>query len=422
MYRLYCLCLLIVSPLIVVPAQAACTPPDGLKLPPGFCATVFADAVGPARHLAVRENGDVYVALSRAHAGGAIVALRDTNGDGHADIIRYFGPDDGGTGIAVRGAYLYFAPNTELLRYTLTKDGLLSEAGADTIVRNLPAQHQHAAKSIAFDGTGHVYINIGAPSNACQRRDRRRGSPGIKPCPLLEKYGGIWRFDANRQRQTQADGVHFASGIRNAVALAWNPVAKGLYLVQHGRDQLHDLFPALYSYEASADLPAEELIHVEQGGNFGWPYCYYDQHQHLKVLAPEYGGDGKKVGDCDKYGQPIMAFPGHWAPDALLFYSGTQFPAHYRGGAFIAFHGSWNRAPLPQQGYKVVFVPFTNGVPSGRYETFADGFAGKGVITSPGQARYRPVGVAEGPRGALYVSDSQRGRIWKISYARNAHD
>ncbi len=417
MCRLRCFCLLIVSLLSVAPAQAACTPPDGLKLPPGFCATVFAEGVGPARHLAVRANGDVYVALSRAHEGGAIAALRDTAGDGHADVIRYFGPDEGGTGIAVRGEYLYFAPNTGLLRYALAKDALVADGQPDTIVRDLPVQHEHAAKSIAFDDAGHVYINIGAPSNACQRRDRVRGSPGIRPCPLLEKHGGIWRFEANRLGQTQADGVRFATGIRNAVALAWNPVAHGLYLVQHGRDQLHDMFPALYSDQASADLPAEEFFHLHAGENFGWPYCYYDQHQHRKVLAPEYGGDGKKPGGCDKYGQPIMAFPGHWAPDALLFYAGTRFPARYRGGAFIAFHGSWNRAPLPQQGYKVVFVPFAKGAPAGGYETFADGFAGERVIASPGQARYRPVGLAEGPKGALYVADSQRGRIWKITYA-----
>jgi glucose/arabinose dehydrogenase len=403
-------------------AAAECGRPDGLQLPAGFCATRFADGVGPARHLAVRGNGDVYVALSRSRSGGTIAALRDRDGDGRTDTVKYFGEGAGGTGIAVRNGFLYYAPDTALWRYRLSTDSLVPDGSPEMVVTDLPVQHQHAAKSFTFDGNGHVYMNIGAPSNACQQRDRSRGSPGLRPCPLLAKHGGVWRFNADARNQHQDDGTRFATGIRNAVALAWDPVADHLYLVQHGRDQLHSMFPERYSIDQSADLPAEEFFRVNQGEDFGWPYCYYDQHQHKKVLAPEYGGDGRKVGECDKYGQPIMAFPGHWAPDALLFYTGTQFPARYHGGAFIAFHGSWNRAPRPQQGYKVVFVPFDKGRPAGDYETFADGFAGPGPIASPGQANYRPVGLAQGPDGSLYVSDSHKGRIWKIRYVGHRDD
>ena len=114
--------------------------------------------------------------------------------------------------------------------------------------------------------------------------------------------------------------------------------------------------------------------------------------------------------------QPIFAFPGHWAPNALLFYTGDQFPARYKNGAFIAFHGSWNRAPEKQKGYKVVFVPFLKGKPSGAYEVFADGFMGADEIASPGEAKYRPCGLAQGPDGSLYISDSVKGNIWKIKY------
>ena len=131
-------------------------------------------------------------------------------------------------------------------------------------------------------------------------------------------------------------------------------------------------------------------------------------------MAPEYGGDGTDVGRCAQKKLPIATFPGHWAPMSLLFYTGTHFPERYRNGAFIAFHGSWNRAPLPQAGFRVVFVPMSAGRTSGDWETFADGFAGGRL--DPGAAAHRPTGLAQGPDGALYVTDDQRGRIWKVMY------
>jgi mono/diheme cytochrome c family protein len=138
------------------------------------------------------------------------------------------------------------------------------------------------------------------------------------------------------------------------------------------------------------------------------------------MLSPEYGGNGKiPISESKFAGQfkePVMGFPGHWAPNDLLFYTGKQFPERYRNGAFIAFMGSWNRAPLPQGGYKVVFVPFKDGKPSGNYETFADGFAGINPIPDRGAAKYRPMGLAMGPDGALYISDYKKGRIWRIVY------
>ncbi len=112
-----------------------------------------------------------------------------------------------------------------------------------------------------------------------------------------------------------------------------------------------------------------------------------------------------------------MAFPGHWAPNGLLFYTGIMFPERYKNGALIAFHGSWNRAPLNQQGYFVAFVPFKAGKPSGKWEIFANGFAGGENITAPRQAVFRPCGLAQGPDGSLYVSDDVKGNVWKISYA-----
>ena len=230
---------------------------------------------------------------------------------------------------------------------------------------------QHASKSIALDNNQNIYVNIGAPSNSCQLQDRVPGSLGQDPCAILTNAGGIWQFKADQLNQTQAQGNPYATGLRNVVGLDWNNDENELYVMQHGRDQLSFLFPQLFTDSMSAELPAEEFLLVNQGDDFGWPYCYYDQIQNKKILAPEYGGDGTITGRCDGIEAPLVAFPGHWAPNSLLFYTGDQFPERYKNGAFIAFHGSWNRAPLRQGGYFVVFVPVSNGRPSGDWEMFA---------------------------------------------------
>jgi glucose/arabinose dehydrogenase len=245
-------------------------------------------------------------------------------------------------------------------------------------------------------------------------RDRVAGSPGQRPCQELAGRAGIWRFSAEATNQRYSPKERYATGIRNAEGLAIHPGDGALFATQHGRDQLSDNWPKLFTAKESAELPAEELLRVQRGGDYGWPYCYYDQHQARMVLAPEYGGDGKKVGECAQKLGPAAAYPGHWAPMALLFYTGSLFPEKYRNGGFIAFHGSWNRAPEPQAGYNVVFQPFAEGKPQGDYEVFADGFAGG--KKEPGTAAHRPAGLAQGPDGALYVSDDNGGRIWRITY------
>jgi glucose/arabinose dehydrogenase len=400
-------------------APAECPPgaTDQLDLPDGFCATVFHEGVGPARHLAVRPNGDVYVKLRQTDQGGGIVALRDTDGDDRADRTERFA-DFGGTGIEVQNGRLYASSNTEVVRWRLSGNELVPTGAPETIVGGFPQQRQHAAKSFTLDGDGGLYVNVGAPSNACQQQMRTAGSPGQDPCPLLRTHGGVWKYDAAQAGQTHQPAARYAGGIRNAVALDWNDEAGGgrLHVAQHGRDQLKSLWPDRYTQQESAALPSEELFAVSEGDDFGWPYCYHDWQQEQKVLAPEYGGDGEEVGRCADFEGPVEAFPGHWAPNDLLFYTGDAFPEQYQGGAFVAFHGSWNRAPLPQQGYRVAFVPFSGGEPAGDYSTFANGFAGPGPIESSREARYRPMGLAEGPEGALYIADSQEGRIWRVTY------
>lgn len=388
--------------------------PVPLKLPAGFTATVVSEGAGKARHMAVDASGTIFVKLSKLEKGKGLAILRDTDKDGKAETVSY-ATGYAGTGIAIWKDWLYDSSDSSVYRYPL-KNGAIDESKRETIVTGLTFQREHGSKSITLDDAGHLYVNFGAPSNACQERNRQLGSKGMEPCPILEWYGGIWQFDGARQYQKQADGVRFATGIRNAVALDWNPASKQLYALQHGRDDLHRLYPNLYTDEQNADLPGEEFLLVKKGADFGWPYCYYDWQTSKKVLAPEYGGDGgKKTGVCDGKDLPLLSFPGHWAPNDLLFYTGNQFPAKYRNGAFICFHGSWNRSPLQQRGYLVAFIPMgKDGKPSGKYEIFADNFAG-GEIMSPGDAQARPVGLAQGADGSLYISDSINGKIWKIT-------
>ena len=392
-------------------SKPVCAPDNvGLTLQPGFCALVVAESIGPSRHLVVLENGDVLVAV--AGERGGVRLLRDTTGDGKADIVRSFGVG-GGTGIAFAGEYLYFATNDAIVRWHWQIGALEPPGGPDTVASGLTNRRQHAAKSIVIGSDGQLYVNIGAPSNSCQVQDRTTESPGQDPCPLLDIAGGIWRFDPRRGGQTQLDGQRFATGLRNAVALAVDPGTGSLFAAQHGRDQLAFIWPKLYDSTQSAELPAEVVFRLEAGGDYGWPFCYYDWRRRQNVLQPEYGGDGKTVGRCESAPRPVVAFPGHWAPDGMAFYNGRRFPMKYRGGLFIAFHGSWNRAPLPQAGYKVVFVPIARGAASGPAEVFADGFAGQEV--TPRGARYRPTGVAVGPDGSLYVtSDQGAGAVFRI--------
>lgn len=390
-----------------------------IKLPNGFQAIAVADSIGRARHIAVRDNGDIYVQLSVEKNGKGIAALRDENGDGHADRIEYFGSHTG-TGIAIYNGFLYCSSNTEVYRYPLPEGGQLApdESQRVLIVGGFPDQRSHEAKSITFDQEGHLFVNVGAPSNACTEPDREKGAKGQSPCPQLEWQAGIWRFDANRPAQSQKqDGLRYATGLRNCVAVEWNPAGNSLYALQHGRDQLSFLYPELYSDEDNAELPAEEFLQIDKGDDFGWPYCYFDQRKGQKILAPEYGGDGKQQGRCAGIKQPIVAFPGHMAPNDLVFYSAAAFPEKYRQGAFIAFHGSWNRSPLPQKGYFVAFVPMKDGRPSGEWEIFADNIAGMETVPQPSDARHRPTGLAIGPDGALYIADSVMGKIWKVIYA-----
>jgi len=414
-------------------APRDCAPDNGgLALPQGFCATVFADSLGHARHLTVAANGVVYVNTwsgqyygnDKPHAGGFLVALRDTSADGRADQIQRFGDSvqsggAGGTGIGIYRGHLYAEANDKIVRYQLGSQGLAPTGSAEIVVRGLPLTGDHPMHPFAIDSAGGLYIDLGSATNACQLKNRIAGSPGHRPCTELKTRGGIWRYDANRTGQRFSPAERYATGIRNADGFAVDQSGKILYATQHGRDQLAENWPRLYTPEIGASQPAEELLQVERGGDYGWPECYFDTAQAKLVLAPEYGGNGgKEIGICANKRGPLAYYPAHWAPLALALTNGTQFPSHYGGGIFIAFHGSWNRAPFPQGGYNVVFQPLSNGKPSDPYEIFADGFAG--AVKDPGRAEHRPAGVAFGPDGSLYIAEDVRGRIWRVSYRGTA--
>lgn len=410
-------CALLVSALASQAEAQQCDPNNaGLKLPPGFCARLFADSLPTPRQLDVAPNGDVIVGLlgrgrDTTRVAGGMMVLRDSDGDGRADRRARTPGDFRATTVKIVGNTIYTENTTGILRFRWNP-GTMSLSGPDTIVSGLPGDRNHGAKTFAIRGNT-IYVNHGSPSNSCQERDRVLESPGVDPCPELRDRAGIWTWDLRRTGQTIGTGRRFATGIRNAVAIAIEPRSGDLFVVQHGRDMLATNWPKLFTDAKSAETPAEEMFLVREGDDFGWPYCYYDLELKKKVLAPEYGGNGSAEGRCATARGNVAAFPGHWAPNSLMFYTGNMLPAKYRSGAFIVFHGSWNRAPLPQQGFKVVFQPMRNGRASGDYEVVVDGFMANGTPTELGG---RPMALAQGPRGELYLSDDSRGRIWKITY------
>jgi len=398
-------------------SPSACTANNaGIKVPDGFCVQVVADSLGAARHVTVAPNGDLLVAIRNTNtARGGIVVLRDADGDGVAETRNMFGIG-GGTGIAFHDGHLYFATDSAIVRWRWPAGALEPQGAPDTVVSGLFSRRAHAAKPFTIADDGSLFVNIGAPSNACQLEDRKEGSKGQDPCPLLESSGGIWRFDSARLGQTQADGERWVTGIRNIVAIAMDPAGRVPWGVQHGRDLLAGNWGKqhpLFTDKKSAENPAEEMFRLERGGDFGWPYCYWDLDLKKKVLAPEYGGDGKRQDRCASVGQPEATYPGHWAPNAMVFYTALVFPVKYRNGAFIAFHGSWNRAPLPQEGFNVVFQPYRNGRPTGGWEVFADGFRG-----GPNEMLHRPSGLAVARDGSLIVTDDRGGRVYRIRAVR----
>ncbi|HVM88694.1 MAG TPA: PQQ-dependent sugar dehydrogenase [Puia sp.] len=382
-------------------------------LPEGFSSSIVADTVGPLRHIAVNRQGDIYVKLSGLKNGKGIYCLSDTDHDGKADKRTGFG-NYPGTGILIKNDVLYASSNTSVFKYALDEKGQVKDtANPQVIVKGLIDKNRDNSKSIAVDDKGNLYVTIGSYDETCTLPN---SSMGMQGCPLLDSVGGVWQFKTDLADQSYNNSVQYGRGLKNVVGINWNSNTHSLFVVMHGRGSFSEKFPQYYSSQQDAELPAEAMYELQQGADAGWPFIYYDQNRKKKMLSPEYGGDGKKTVD-NKYIDPVIAFPAHLGPNDLLFYTGNMFPEKYHNGAFIAFH---SKSSVLKKGYFVAFVPFINGKPSGQWEIFADNFAGIDLTqNNNGAIQHRPMGLAQGPDGALYVADDIKGTIYKIIYTGN---
>ena len=401
--------------LTALPVMA--TEPDGLTLAPGFHATVVTENLGnQTRHMAFADAHRLYISTEQQEkdAPNAGVIALHLDARHHADKIEHFSSIDNGTAVGIYKGALYAASADTLYRIPLSANALVPTAQPETVVSNVPGR-----SALAFDNANGLYLAVRGSGNMCVPKDTPRDAQaqGLSPCPDLAIQAGVWRFNAGKLNQSFTDGEHFATGIRDTNALAWSPTEKVLYAVNFGRDNAEKAWPQFISAEDGAHI-SDEMFKVTQGTDMGWPYTYYDSVKHLRFLQPEYGGDGKSIVTDSKYAVPVVAFPAHVAPMNIVFYAGRQFPARYRGGAFIAFHGAFHCDPPGfDGGFDVLFVPMDKSGKSGSPEEFAGGFAGPAHEDKcGGRAAFRPVDVAEGPDGAIYVADSQKGRIWRIAY------
>lgn len=339
-----------------------------IRLPEGFTINAFAEGMGSVRMLRFTPHGDLLASESRADKVWLI--HRDGDGDGYADgkqvlLDTVKQPH----GLALRDGWLYIGEGDAVARVRFDPQTRSLGGNVERVVRNLPSGGNHWTRTIGFGPDGFLYVSVGSSCNVCIEEDARRAA--------------ILRYGADG-----GEGRVYALGLRNAVGFAWRPGSNDLYATDNGRDLLGD------------DFPPCELNRVVEGGFYGWPYA-----NGTNIPDPTFG-----VTNPDKVAQaiaPVHGFGAHTAPLGIAFYSGEQFPGRYRGAAFVALHGSWNRSQLA--GYKVVALLFqADG--SLVQEDFASGFESNDDVIG------RPVDVAVGPDGSLFVSDDYTGSVYRIAY------
>jgi Raf kinase inhibitor-like YbhB/YbcL family protein len=359
---------------IVTPPRLDRTPQDiqHLDVPNGFSVNVFAENLGKPRMLAVGDDGGVYV--TRREPGDVLV-LRDTNGDGRADETRTAVRRPMLHGIALDGKKVYLVGVTDVFSADMQSDGTF--ANVVRIVDDLPDGGQHANRTIRIGPDKQLYISVGSTCNACNETSPESAT--------------ILRMSPDGKSRTI-----FASGLRNTIGFDWSPVTGELFGMDHGIDWLGD------------DEQFEELNHIEQGKRYGWPYVFGRSKLNPHGQPP---GEMSAEEWARLSQEPVLMYTAHAAPMQMVFYIGGQFPAEYRGDAFVAMHGSWNRQP--PSGYEVVRIRFQKGTPA-KIEPFLTGF----LTSNNGQAGVigRPVGLAIASDGTLLVSDDANGVIYRIAF------
>lgn len=340
-----------------------------LQLPPGFTADIFASNLNAPRFITFSPDGVLYVAERGADR---IVALPDSDGDGTADSTIVFadGLNNPHSLVFHEGALYVGVPSGVVRLQDNDGDGTAETQTA--IVDTLPPSGVHSTRTVAFLPDGRMVVSVGSSCNVCNEEDERRAAVVV--------YNG-----ANGSGERL-----FAGGLRNAVGLAIHPETGELWATNNGRDLLGD------------DLPPDSIYIVQEGLDYGWPHCHAG-----RLPDPDFGG----ANGCNGVAQPVADIQAHSAPLGLVFYTGTAFPAGYQGDLFIALHGSWNRSE--PTGYKVVRLPLNGNLAAGPLEDFAVGWLNEGS----GEASGRPVGLAVGPDGALYISDDKGGYIYRITYS-----
>jgi glucose/arabinose dehydrogenase len=338
-----------------------------IRLPPGFTIELFAGDLGHPRFMALDQRGTLLVSVPRA---GRVIALPDDNRDGRADgIVPVVEGLELPHGLAFLDGQLHVAETGRVVRFDYDPATRRVRGSSTVVVPNLPARGNHWTRTLTIGPDGRLYVSVGSSCNSCEERDNRRAA--------------IYRSDADGR-----GGVPFATGLRNAVGIAFRPGTSELWATVNGRDWLGD------------DRPAEYITRVEEGGFYGWPYCHWTTAG--LVPDPDLGGGNH----CKAVRHPSLLYQAHTAPLGLAFYTGSQFPAEYRGDLLVALHGSWNRS-VPA-GYKVIRVRLGGATPAA--EDFATGWLVGG--------RYwgRPVDLTVAPDGALFVSDDNLGAVYRITY------